>query len=299
MEELLERLSALSAQLDILLVSYNDVVFHYLHGDSLLASNLCFFGFDVREGNIADVKFYVVEDNPYQHMERSFSVLANHNNDYHEKKYYRNDFKDETVTLSELKRAFDKAGILDNVQQRYISYGEVIKKYTRTATFPCFGYGFITAEDEQVIGAKLYYTFFSYKEKSSQYGEVNHHSAMGCIQHLLGTMITSEQIKESVYALFEKLRSNIVLSLFALNTDSNGEEEYKIYFHILDETHLERQKNIALIGKALCFEAGTKKIAKIVDSVANMTSIPIFPAEHCISIKNNRIMYKFYYRVKR
>ncbi len=298
MKKILTELSKISNEIEVPILTYENVVKQYLHGNPLLANDLRFIGFDVADGDITDIKFYVLEDNSIQHTERSFSVVDRPNRKYREKMYYRNDFTEETIAMDELQKTFDIIGIPEETKKRYISYGNIIRKFTNTSVYPCAGYGIIKSDDDRAIGIKIYYTFFSYKEKYAKFGEVNNISSLMCIQDLLASVHISEEIKKNIYRPFEMLASRLVMSVFALNTALDGNEEYKIYFHLKEETHSERYKNIQIIENQIWKKDATQKSRKVVEAFMNVDNM-IIPAEHCISIKNNNLMHKFYYRVKK
>ena len=131
MKKILTELSKISNEIEVPILTYENVVKQYLHGNPLLANDLRFIGFDVADGDITDIKFYVLEDNSIQHTERSFSVVDRPNRKYREKMYYRNDFTEETIAMDELQKTFDIIGIPEETKKRYISYGNIIRKFLR------------------------------------------------------------------------------------------------------------------------------------------------------------------------
>lgn len=253
-------------------------------------------GIDIDGGEITDIKIYFSNGSNDErfYSEKSMSIFKDNKN------YYLRDIKkhfsyNETDGIDAIRKIIgDHTTIIAN---RYIEIGKIIQNHTDTRVFPFFGGGKVL-KDNKVCGYKLYYTFYSYVKSGAKFGYIDVQNTYACILELLLHFRINESIKKTVISILDYYKNKAVITLLGINTDVVGYEEYKLYFIIPKETLEERKNNLKRINSLLGNDEYSEASGLFIDMLESFDNPSFMPLELCLSINNNKIKLKSYFRTK-
>jgi hypothetical protein len=253
-------------------------------------------GIDIDSGEITDIKIYFSNGSNDEcfYSEKSMSIF-NDNNEYHFRDVRKHFSNTETDGIDAIKKIIgDNAPIIAN---RYVDIGEIIQRYTSTRVFPFFGGGKVLKEN-RVYGYKLYYTFYSYDKVEAKFGDIDSQNTYACILDLLSHFHVSESIKKTAFSILDYYNNKAVITLLGVNVDIAGNEEYKLYFIIPGETFEERKNNIKIIDSMIGKNKQSEISGLFIDMLKNCENFSFMPLELCLSITNDKMKLKSYFRTK-
>ena len=98
--------------------------------------------------------------------------------------------------------------------------------------------------------------------------------------------------------IIEAYNEKIVMTLLGINTDIFGNEEYKFYLIIPNETMIERKENLNEVCKLLGSCKQSEEVDLFIDALQLYKDYKIMPLELCLSCTSKRIMIKSYFHMK-
>ena len=252
-------------------------------------------GIDIDGGEITDIKIYFSNGSNDEcfYSEKSMSIF-NDNDDYYFRDVRKHFSNTETDGIDAIKNIIgDNTTIIAN---RYVYIGEIIQMHTNTRVFPFFGGGKVL-KGNKVFGYKLYYTFYSYDKAGARFGDIDAQNTYACILELLLHFHISESIKKAVVSILNYY-NKAVITLLGVNVDIAGNEEYKLYFIIPNETLEERKNNLKIINSMLGKTEQSEASGIFIDMLKSCDNFSFMPLELCLSIINDKIKLKSYFRTK-
>ena len=210
-------------------------------------TDITHIGFDIENNIITDIKFYSKSKDSY--VKKKFGIdTARFQNSISVSnmltKYRwscRPDFEPAPYEIHiEILKKLLKEIRMETMCGKFLEIADEMQKAAKSQRYPLIAYGAVHKSDifSQIIGIKLYYTFWQADLWNAKYASNNSDISMETLQSILQISDGEFFCSTAIDIASEMIKYNNLLSMYAINLDDEKYSE-KIYFVTDDNTWLD------------------------------------------------------------